>query len=68
MIAHRGAEAEPRAAEGGVPPYGARHASPLVPVLTLLANPGTPLPESLRERATNMLKSLLRSGDIHDLE
>ena len=37
-------------------------------VLTLLANPGTPLPESLRERATNMLKSLLRSGDIHDLE
>ena len=49
-------------------PLRAALGTPLVPVLTLLANPGTPLPESLRERATNMLKSLLRSGDIHDDE
>ena len=49
-------------------PLRAALGTPLVPVLTLLANPGTPLPESLRERATSTLKSLLRSGDIHELE
>ena len=40
----------------------------LAPVCTLLANPGTPLPESLRENATGMLKSLLRREMIDGRE
>jgi len=38
----------------------------LAPVCTLLANPGTPMPEALRESATGMLRSLLRREMIED--
>lgn len=38
----------------------------LAPVLVALANPATPLPEAMRERATGMLKQLLRREMIDD--